>query len=322
MAKTKYQFNPESISYEEVEVSFKTRALGFLKHIASSLVLAVIMVAILFNYFGSPKERSLERENQELLSHYERLNNEFNKARVVLGDLEQRDDNIYRVIFEAEPIHNNIRKAGFGGVNRYGNLENLENADLVISTAKKLDQLSKSIYVQTKSYDEVEVMVKNKFKLLAAIPAIMPIAIKDFNRISAGYGWRVHPIYKTRKFHDGMDFTGKLGTPLYATGDAVVKDVSMHKGYGKTVVLDHGYGYTTLYAHLNGYNVKRGQKVKRGEVIAFLGNTGKSTGPHLHYEIRKSGQTLNPINYYFNDLSADEYDRMVAFAANTGQTMD
>lgn len=322
MAKTKYQFNPESISYEEVEVSFKTRALDFLKHIASSLVLAVIMVVILFNYFGSPKERSLERENQELLSQYERLNNEFNKARVVLGDLEQRDDNIYRVIFEAEPIHSNIRKAGFGGVNRYENLENLKNADLVISTSKKLDELSKSIYVQTKSYDAVEVMVKNKFKMLAAIPAIMPIAIKDFNRISAGYGWRVHPIYKTRKFHDGMDFTGKIGTPLYATGDAVVKKVGKQRGYGNTVVLDHGYGYTTLYAHLNGYNVKRGQKVKRGEVIAFLGNTGKSTGPHLHYEIRKSGKHLNPINYYFNDLSADEYDRMVAFAANTGQTMD
>ena len=322
MAKTKYQFNPESISYEKVEVSFKTRVLGFFKHIASSLVLAVIMVVILFNYFGSPKERSQEREIQKLLSNYERLNDELNKARVVLGDLEQRDDNIYRVIFEAEPIHNNIRKAGFGGVNRYANLENLDNADLVISTAKKIDQLSKSIYVQTKSYDEVEAMVKNKFKLLAAIPAIMPIAIKDFNRISAGYGWRVHPIYKTRKFHDGMDFTGKTGTPLYATGDAVVKKVGKIRGYGKTVILDHGFGYTTLYAHLNGYNVKRGQKVKRGEVIAFLGNTGQSTGPHVHYEVRKSGRHVNPINYYFNDLSADEYDRMVAFAANTGQTMD
>ncbi|RXQ97676.1 M23 family metallopeptidase [Ancylomarina salipaludis] len=322
MAKVKYRFNPESISYEEVEVSLKTRALDFLKHVASSLVLAVIIVVVLFFYFGSPKERSLIRENQELLSHYERLNNEFNKMQVVLSDLEQRDDNIYRVIFEAEPIHNNIRKAGFGGVNRYEDLENLKNSDLVIETSKKLDQLSKSIYVQTKSYDEVEVMVKNKFKLLAAIPAIMPIAIKDFNRISAGYGWRVHPIYKTRKFHDGMDFTGKVGTPLYATGDAVVKSVGIIKGYGKTVVLDHGYGYTTLYAHLNGYNVKRGQKVRRGEVIAFLGNSGKSTGPHLHYEVRKLGKTLNPINYYFNDLTADEYDSMVAFAANTGQTMD
>ncbi|MRT91776.1 M23 family metallopeptidase [Ancylomarina sp. 16SWW S1-10-2] len=322
MAKTKYQFNPESISYEKVESSFKTRVLGFLKHIASSLVLAVIMVVILFNYFGSPKERSLQRENQKLLSNYERLNDDLNKARVVLGDLEQRDDNIYRVIFEAEPIHSNVRKAGFGGVNRYANLENMDNADLVISTAKKLDQLSKSIYVQTKSYDEVESMVKNKFKLLAAIPAIMPIAIKDFNRISAGYGWRVHPIYKTRKFHDGMDFTGKTGTPLYATGDAVVQKVGKIRGYGKTVILDHGFGYTTLYAHLNGYNVKRGQKVKRGEVIAFLGNTGQSTGPHVHYEVRKSGRHVDPINYYFNDLSADEYDRMVAFAANTGQTMD
>lgn len=322
MAKTQYQFNPESVSYEKVEVTLKTRAMDFLKHVASSLVLAVIIVVVLFYYFGSPKERSLIRENQELLVHYERLNKEFGQMRVVLGDLEQRDDNIYRVIFEAEPIHSNIRKAGFGGVNRYENLARLKNADLVISTTKKLDILSKSLYVQTKSYDAVEVMVKNKFKLLAAIPAIMPIAIKDFNRISSGYGWRVHPIYKTRIFHDGMDFTGKKGTPIYATGDAVVKEVLTRRGYGKTVLLDHGYGYKTRYAHLNGYNVKKGQKVKRGEVIAFLGNTGNSTGPHLHYEIRKSGRTLNPINYYFNDLSADEYDRMVAFAANTGQTMD
>ncbi|MDE5417992.1 M23 family metallopeptidase [Labilibaculum sp. DW002] len=322
MAKTKYQFNPESISYEKVEANFKTKIINVLKHMASSSVLAIAMVVVLFYFFGSPKEKALARENKQLLTQYTRLNAELTKIQNVLGDLEQRDDNIYRVIFEAEPIHNNIRQAGFGGVNRYENLENLKNADLVISTSKKLDQLSKSIYVQTKSYDDVEEMVKNKFKLLAAIPAIMPIAIKDFNRISAGYGWRVHPIYKTRKFHDGMDFTGNIGLPIYATGDGVIKSVGNQRGYGKKIVIDHGYGYQTIYAHLNGYNVKKRQKVKRGEVIAFLGNTGKSTGPHLHYEIRKSGKHLNPINYYFNDLSADEYDRMVAFAANTGQTMD
>lgn len=322
MAKTKYQFNPESISYEKVEVNFKTKIINVLKHMASSSVLAIVMVVVLFYFFGSPKEKALARENKQLLTQYTRLNSELTKIQNVLGDLEQRDDNIYRVIFEAEPIHSNIRKAGFGGVNRYGYLENLDNSQLVISTAKKMDVVAKSMYVQTKSYDDVEEMVKNKFQMLSSIPAIMPLAIKDFGRISAGYGWRIHPIYKTRKFHDGMDFTGNIGLPIYATGDGVVKSASNQRGYGKKIVIDHGYGYQTIYAHLNAYNVKRRQKVKRGEVIGFLGNTGKSTGPHLHYEVRKNNKTLDPINYYFNDLTADEYDSMVAYAANTGQTMD
>ena len=297
MAKTKYQFNPESISYEKVEINIKTRIVNGLKHMASSSVLAIVMVAVLFYFFGSPKERSLQRENQKLLTQYNRLNTELQQVQTVLGDLEQRDDNIYRVIFEAEPIHSNIRKAGVGGVNRYKQLENMENADLVIKTTKKLDQLSKSLYVQTKSYDDVEEMVKNKFKLLSAIPAIMPLAIKDFGRISAGYGWRIHPIYKTKKFHDGMDFTGKIGTPIYATGDGVVKVAKKERGYGKKVVIDHGYGYTTVYAHLDSYRVKRGQKVKRGEIIAELGNTGVSTGPHLHFGIIINNETKNPLDY-------------------------
>ncbi|MDQ1769591.1 peptidoglycan DD-metalloendopeptidase family protein [Labilibaculum sp. A4] len=322
MAKTKYQFNPESISYEKVEANFKTKIINVLKHMASSSVLAIVMVVVLFYFFGSPKERSLIRENQQLIAQYTRLNSELAKLQNVLTDLEQRDDNIYRVIFEAEPIHSNIRKAGYGGVNRYSNLENLENSELVISTNKKIDRIARSMYVQTKSYDDVEVMVKNKFKMLASIPAIMPIAIKDFGRISSGYGWRIHPIYKTRKFHDGMDFNGTVGTPIYATGDGVVTYKNTERGYGKKIVIDHGFGYKTVYAHLNGYNVKAGQKVRRGEVIAFLGNTGSSTGPHIHYEVRKNNKTIDPINYFFNDLTADEYDSMVAYAANTGQTMD
>jgi murein DD-endopeptidase MepM/ murein hydrolase activator NlpD len=322
MAKTKYQFNPESISYEKVEVNIKTRLVNGLKHMASSSVLAIVMVVILFNFFGSPKERSQEREIQQMKTQYERLYGKMEKIQAVVGDIEQRDDNLYRVIFEAEPIHSNIRKAGIGGVNRYKHLESMDNAELVIATTKKLDQISKSVYIQSKSFDDVEDMVKNKFKMLSSIPAIMPIAIKDFGRISAGYGWRIHPIYKTRKFHDGMDFTGKVGTPIYATGDGVVKVVKKERGYGKKIIIDHGYGYTTVYAHLDGYNVKRRQKVKRGEIIGYLGNTGVSTGPHLHYEVRKNRKTQNPINYYFNDLTADEYDRMVAYADNAGQTMD
>jgi hypothetical protein len=322
MAKTKYRFNPESISYEEVKISIKARVVNVLKHMASSLVLAIIIVIALFYFFGSPKERSLERENQKLLTQYDRMREELDQMQAVLNDLEQRDDNIYRVVFEAEPIHSNVRKAGYGGVNRYNHLDNMKNSEIVISTKKKIDQLAKSMYVQSRSYDDVEDMVKNKFKMLSSIPAVMPIAIKNYGRISAGYGWRIHPIYKTRKFHDGMDFTGKIGTPIYATGDGVVKVARKERGYGKKIVIDHGYGYTTVYAHLNGYNVKRRQKVKRGEIIGYLGNTGVSTGPHLHYEVRKNNRPLNPINYYFNDLTAEEYDSMVAYAENTGQTLD
>lgn len=322
MAKVKYRFNPESIRYEKVEINIKTRILNVLKHAVSSSVLAVFMVAGLFYFFGSPKERALVRENQQLLNQYTRLNNELEQIQNVLADLEQRDDNIYRVIFEAEPIPSNIRKAGFGGVNRYKQLENLDNSELVISTTKKLDQIARSLYVQTKSYDSVEEMVKNKFTMLSSIPAILPIAIKDYGRISAGFGWRIHPIYKTRKFHEGMDFTGTIGTPIYATGDGEIITAENERGYGKKIVIDHGYGYRTVYAHLSAYNVKKRQKVKRGEVIGFLGNTGKSTGPHLHYEVRKNNRTLDPVNYYFNDLTAEEYDQMVAYAANTGQTMD
>ncbi|MCT4614343.1 MAG: M23 family metallopeptidase [Marinifilaceae bacterium] len=322
MAKIKYEYNPESVSYHKIEESLKTRLVGVLKHILSSSVLAIVIVFILFHFFGSPKERSLQRDNQALTNQISLMNTELNQIQEVLNDLQQRDDNIYRVIFEAEPIHTNIRKSGFGGVNRYAHLENLPSSDIVISTKKRLDKLSKSIYVQSKSYDEVENKVKRKFEMLSAIPAILPIAIKDFGRISAGYGYRIHPIYKTKKMHHGMDFTGNLGTPVYATGDGVIESAKKHNGYGKTIVVNHGYNYKTYYAHLNGYNVKKGQKVKRGEVIGYLGNSGVSTGPHLHYEVRLNNRPQNPVQYYFNDLTADEYDQMVSYAMNTGQSMD
>lgn len=322
MGKVKYQFNSESVSYERIDVGLKDRVISLIKHVLSSLVMAVILVLGLFHFFESPKERALKRENQQLLSQYVLLNRDVVQIKKVLHDLERRDDNIYRVIFEADPIDPSVRKAGYGGVNRYQRLESLDNADLVISTSKKLDQLGKEMYLQSKSYDDVEGMVKNKFKMLASIPAVMPIAIKDFGRISGGFGWRLHPIYKTRKYHHGMDFTGKIGTHIYSTGDGVVIQAGKERGYGRKIVISHGYGYKTIYAHLSGFNVKKGQKVKRGEVIGYLGNSGISTGPHLHYEVRKNNITMNPLNYYFNDITAEEYDRMVEVASNTGQTMD
>ncbi len=322
MAKTKYQFNPETVTYEKIEVTQQEKLVKALKHIASSLMFAAIIVVVLFFFFDSPKEQALARENQKLLVQFNRLNRELEQIKEVLTDLEQRDDNIYRVIFEAKPIHKSLRKAGVGGVNRYEYLNSLNNADLVISTSKKLDQISRSLYIQSKSYDEVEDLAKNKIKMLKATPAILPISIKNLGRVSCGYGWRIDPIYKTKKFHKGMDFTGAMKTPIYATADGVVKTVQRERGYGKKIIIDHGYGYQTLYAHLDGFNVKENQKVKRGDIIGFLGNTGKSTGPHLHYEVRKNNISMNPMNYYFNDITAEEYDNMITQAENTGQALD
>ena len=227
------------------------------------------------------------------------------------------------MIFEAEPIPPSVRSAGFGGVNRYIDLQGYESADLVIETAQRLDKISKKLYVQSKSYDEVINLAKNKEKMVACVPAIMPIANKDLRRTASGWGWRIHPIYKIRKFHYGMDFTAPTGTEIYASGDGVVEVVENSlRGYGKRIVIDHGFGYKSLYAHLNDFNVKRGQKIKRGEVIGFVGSTGTSTAPHLHYEVFKNNKKVNPVHYYFNDLTPEEFDKMIFISSNSGQSFD
>jgi len=322
MGKFEYQFNKDTLSYEKVDRTFMEKAKGFILNSLTSLTMGFILVIMLYYFFDSPKEKSLKRENEQLLAQYTILDKKLNNIVNVLKSLEQRDDHIYRAVFEADPIPSSIRHSGTGGVNIYEDLENLENAKIVVATTKKINKLSKAIYVQSKSYDDIEIMVKNKIDMLASIPAILPIAIKDFKRVSSAYGYRIHPIYKQKLPHLGMDFTGKINTPVYSTGNGKVIKVDKKRGYGKRIIVDHGYGYKTVYAHLNGYNVKRGQKVKRGEIIGYLGNSGISTGPHLHYEVQKNNRPVNPINYYFNDLTAEAYDNLVEVAANTGQSMD
>ena len=227
------------------------------------------------------------------------------------------------MIFEADPIPSSIRKAGFGGVNRYKDIRNFSNAELVIEAAKKADKLSKQLYIQSKSFDEVIDLVKNKADMLASIPAIQPIANKDLGRVASGYGYRIHPIYKTRKFHTGMDFTAPQGTPIYATGDGKIAKVRRsRRGYGNHVIVDHGYGYQTLYAHMTKYIVYRGQKVKRGEIIGYVGSTGTSVAPHLHYEVIKNKRKINPVNYYYNDLSPEEYEKMLEISSQNNQSFD
>lgn len=323
MAKAKYKFNPNSLSYEKIEKSKKEKLKFLLTYAVALIVAGVIVNIAYFSFFDSPKEKQLKRENSQMVSQYEFLKKRVDQMDKVLEDIQNRDDNIYRVIFEAEPIPSSIREAGFGGVNRYAHLEGMKNSEIVIETAKKLDKISKQMYIQSKSYDEIVELAKNKEQMLAAIPAIMPISNNDLKRTASGWGWRIHPIYKIRKFHYGMDFTAPTGTEIYATGDGVVTNVSTsRRGYGMKIVINHGYGYETLYAHLSKFNVRKGQKVKRGDVIGFVGSTGTSTAPHLHYEVHKDGNKVNPMHFYFNDLDAEEFDKMVMISSNSGQSFD
>ena len=289
----------------------------------TGLFFALIFLFISYTFFDSPKEKRLKREKEELLLQYKLLNKRIENLNKILADIQDRDDNIYRVIFEAEPIPANIRKAGFGGANRYKELEKLSNSELVIETAKKVDVLEKQIYIQSKSFDEIYQMAKEKENMLSSIPAIQPVSNKNLKRMASGFGYRIHPIYKTRKFHKGMDFSAPVGTKVYATGNGVVEKVAKDKtGYGTHVIINHGYGYKTVYAHLSKYLVKEGQKVHRGDLIGEVGNTGTSTAPHLHYEVLKNGKHVNPAYYYFNDLTPEEYDKMLQISSAANQSFD
>jgi murein DD-endopeptidase MepM/ murein hydrolase activator NlpD len=323
MAKVKYKFDHNTLKYDKIVLTGKQKFYRFLTYFTATLVIAVIYNVIFIIFFDTPKEKGLMRENQQLATQYEILNNRFDLVDKTLEDLQKRDDNIYRVIFEAEPIPPSVRSAGFGGANRYIDLQGYKNSDLVTETARRLDKITKQLYVQSKSYDEVIEMAENKEEMVASVPAIMPISNKDLRRTASGWGWRIHPIYKIRKFHYGMDYTAPTGTEIYATGDGVVKVVENSlRGYGKRIIIDHGFGYETLYAHLNGFNIRKGQKIKRGEVIGFVGSSGTSTAPHLHYEVFKNNKKVNPVHYYFNDLTPEEFDKMIFISSNSGQSFD
>jgi murein DD-endopeptidase MepM/ murein hydrolase activator NlpD len=326
MAKKKYKFNPDTLSYERIGISNKEKLGKIVTYISSSLALAIIMAVIFLSYYETPRTRILKKENQRLLTQYELMYHDINQIEKILAELQQRDDNIYRVIFESDPIPASVRRAGFGGSNKYSHLKSLNNSDLIIETARKLDIIAKEAYIQSKSYDEVMHMALNKEKMLASIPAIMPIANEDLKRTASGWGYRIHPIYKVRKFHYGMDFTAPTGTPIYATGDGKVVELKgsrrSRSGYGLVIKIDHGFGYETLYAHLNSFNVRLGQKMKRGDIIGYVGNTGGSTAPHLHYEVHKNGRAVNPQYYYFKDLTPQEYERMIAISSSISQTLD
>ena len=325
MSKVKYYFDPETLSYRPIEITNKKRLSNFILFLLASFAfgLSSLLIFLNINWINTPSEISQKRA----LDNYELQFNIFDKKlkqiETVIANIEERDNNIYRVYFEASPIPEEQRKAGFGGVNRYKDLEGYDNSELIINTAKRLDILSKQTVVQSRSLDEIERLAANKAELIEAIPSIQPVKNQDVTRMASGYGYRIDPFTKKRRFHYGMDFSARKGTPIYATGNGTVKRAdNRSSGFGKHIRIDHGFGYVSLYAHLSKYNARRGQKVKRGDIIGFVGNTGRSRGPHLHYEILKDNKKINPLNFYYGNLSQKEFDAILIQSRQENQSMD
>ena len=323
MPKTKYKYNHETLSFDRIKLGLRQIFLRFFGYFVASLLLAGIYGFIFAFIFDSPQEKVLKREIAQLTLQYELMNREMENVEKVLTHLQETDDNLYRTIFETEPVPSSYREGGIGGVNRYQELEGFSNSELVIETARRLDRIRKKIYVQSESFDELVAFAMEKEEMLSSIPAIQPLSNKDLKRTASGFGYRIHPIYKISKFHSGMDFTAPTGTEVYATGNGVIRTVkSARRELGNHIIVDHGFGYQTVYAHLDRFNVRVGQKVKRGDVIGFVGSTGLSTAPHLHYEVLANGKHVDPALYYFNDLTPEEYERMLEISGKSGQTFD
>ena len=319
----KYRFNEETLSFEPIESKTKDKLKTFTLHSILGLVFGLIAFIIYSNFFDSPEAKRLKEQNMELQAQYEILLRQSQQIGMILKDLEQRDENMYRAILQAEPIPSELRQGNFERTNRYASLAQMNHNALVMMTTREVDRLSRRVYIQSKSYDELVELMRNNEERLLCMPSIQPVLNKDLKREASGYGPRIDPVYGTLKFHEGMDFSAPTGSDVYATGNGVVTYTGYQRGgYGNLIKIDHGFNYETRYAHLSQILVRRGQKVVRGEVIAKVGNTGKSVGPHLHYEVRLRSQPQNPVHYYFMDLSPEEYDDMLQILANTGKAMD
>ena len=325
MSKVKYYYDPDTLSYRKIEPkkSKRYRNLGFF--LLGSFLFGLISLIILLNtnFLNTPKELSLAREVENYELQFDILDKKMGQMEQVLANIEDRDNNIYRLYFEANPIPEEQRKAGFGGVNRYKSLEGFNNSTIITDATKRLDIIQKQMVIQSKSLDEIAILAAEKEKFLEAIPAIQPVSNEDLKRMASGFGWRSDPFTKVRKMHRGMDFTAPRGTPFYASGNGkVTRADSNSSGYGKHVRIDHGHGYLSLYAHMSKYNVTKGQKVKRGDLIGFVGSTGRSEAPHLHYEIWKDKEKINPINFYYGSLTPQEFENMLKYANQENQSLD
>ncbi len=332
MGKDSYYYNTSTLRYEKIEVSWKLRMLKLFGFLCAALVCAFLIVVISFKYIESPTEKALKRDLEDINLFVGQLEKNNGRNQKILEELQSRDDNIYRVIFEAEPIPSTIRDVGVGGSQKYKQMDNLPNSDLLTSVAGQLDKIERQIYVQSKSYDMITDLVENREEFNACRPAIQPVNNKDLTRVASGYGMRIHPIYKTRKMHYGMDFTAPTGADVYSTGKGKIYKVQKSsRGYGYNIIVDHGFGFRTRYAHLSEILVTKGQKVNRGDVIGKVGNTGLSTAPHLHYEVikmetNKKGKAVekrvDPVYYFYNDLSPEEYEQMIELSSKVSQSFD
>jgi len=323
MRKIKYYYNTHTLRYEKLEIPLRVKLLRLFGFIATSIAIAILIVAVAFQYIDSPKEKILQQQNDDLTENYAVLQQRVAQLQKQMLELENRDNNVYRAIFESTPIPDSARLKEIEKTKEVQLVQSMGETELVKSLTAQLNTLSLRVAYQTKSYSDIDGMIKNKEKLLAAIPAIQPVSNKDLTRIASGFGYRVDPVYKVTKFHAGLDFTAPQGTPIYATADGVVKEADYNAGgFGNHVLISHGYGYETLYGHMYRIKAKVGQKISRGEVIGYVGSTGKSTGPHCHYEVHKGGDPVDPVYYFYNDLTPEQYDRLLKLAAAANQSFD
>ena len=323
MKKVKYFYNTHTLRYEKLETPLRVKLLRIFGFVAAAIVSALIIVSIAFRYIDSPRVKLLENENKDLKTDYALIQKNINTLQQQMNELVKRDNNVYRSVFESSPVPDSARMKAMEKIKEIQLVQSMSENDLVKSIGVQLNRLVLLTNYQKKSYDDIEEMVKNKEKLLAAIPAIQPVSNRDLTRIASGFGTRIDPVYKVPKFHAGLDFTAPIGTPIYATAEGVVSEAGFNAGgYGNRVLINHGYGYETLYGHMVRIKVRAGQKVNRGEVIGWVGSTGKSTGPHCHYEVHKDGTPVDPVYFFYNDLSPEQYDRLLKIAAAGNQSFD
>lgn len=323
MAAKKYRYNPKTLTYDEVSVSLGIRALRTLLYLSPSIIVGLVVAFLFAKQLDSPKEKLLKKEISLYQEELQRLNKDMELVNRVLDDIEKRDEDLYRLTLYADKFPEELRLMGIGGSDRYEYLNGFTNSELLKSTSENMDELERRLNGQSLSFKELIELAKNKEKMLSSIPAIQPVNNKDLKRMASGFGYRIDPIYKTRRMHTGMDFAANVGTEVYATGDGIVDLIEVNDwGYGKSIVINHGFGYKTRYAHLSAFKVKQGQKVSRGELIAFVGSTGKSTGAHLHYEVEKDGAIVNPIHYYHSDLTPEQYEQLIRMSKNSFKAFD
>jgi murein DD-endopeptidase MepM/ murein hydrolase activator NlpD len=323
MPRLKYKFNPSTLNFEKISYGIRDYTVSALRYLFAGLVIGAIGVVLYASFFKDPETARLSREVKFLNGQIADLNEQIDTLELFVGDLQEKDDNVYRSIFGAEPYPEHLRRGGVGGSDRYKNLKGYDNSSDIIETQKKINRLQRALVSQSKSFEEVYELAKSKDTMLKCIPAIQPVSNKELKRLASGFGMRIHPIYKIAKMHTGLDFTADIGTEIYATGDGVIESIeSKFSGYGQHVVINHGFGYESLYAHMSRVAVRPGQKVRRGQIIGYVGNTGTSTGPHLHYEVIKNGEKVDPSFYFYSDITPEQYEDMLKRSANAKQSFD